>query len=139
MGGSILSYRYSNGVTAVRDDSMQYKSIIFTGTEGQVEVSREFLYTKPESLIRKHPGPADVHLYKSENHYGNWLDCIRTRKQPVCEAETGCRSLTVCHLGIIAHKLGRPLKWDPAKERFIGDVEAYRMLTRTTRSPWRLG
>jgi predicted dehydrogenase len=135
----MLTYRYANGVTVVRDDSMPYKEVIFTGTQGQVEVSREFLYTKPESLVRKHPGPAEIQLYKSDNHYGNWLDCIRTRKQCVCEAETGCRSLTVCHLGIIAHKLGRPLKWDPAKERFIGDEEADRMLTRTTRSPWRLG
>lgn len=135
----MLTYRYSNGITVVRDDSLPVKSVVFTGTEGQLEVSREFLYTKPESLIRKHPGPADVLLYKSENHYGNWLDCIRTRKQTVCEAETGCRSLTVCHLGIIAHKLGRGLKWDPVKEQFINDEQADRMLTRATRSPWRLG
>jgi hypothetical protein len=49
----------------------------------------------------------------------------------------GCRSLTVCHLGIIAKKLGRGLKWDSAAERFINDAEADRMLSRAVRSPWK--
>jgi len=132
----MLTYRYANGVTVVRDDDMQYKSILFTGTEGTIEVSRNFIDAKPLSLLRENIGPEKIHLYKSENHYANWLECIRSRQMAICDAETGCRSATVCHLGIIANRLGRPLKWDPAAERFIGDGEADRMLNRPMRSPW---
>jgi hypothetical protein len=134
----MLTYRYSNGVTVVKDDTLKYKSVTFYGTEGEVEVSREFLNTKPESLIRRRPGPNDIRLYKSDNHYADWLECIRTRQRPICDAEIGCRSLTVCHLGIIAKQLGKPLKWNAAAERFINDAQADRMLSKAMRSPWRL-
>jgi hypothetical protein len=134
----MLTYKYANGVSVVRDDTMKTKSILFTGTHGEVEVSREFLKVKPETLARKRLGVNDIHLIESENHYTNWLGCVKSRQTPICDVETGLRSLTVCHLGIIAKKLGRPLKWDPAKERFVGDSEADRMLSRPTRSPWKL-
>jgi predicted dehydrogenase len=133
----MLTYRYSNGTTVMRDDSLERKLIIFTGSEGEIVVSREILETKPESLIRQRISP-EKRLYKSDNHYGNWLECIRNRTRTVCDAEVGCRSLTVCHLGIIAKKLGRGLKWDPSAERFVNDAEADRMLSRATRSPWNL-
>jgi len=138
MPATQLTYKYANGVTVVKDDTMKTKSILFTGTDGQVEVSREFLKVKPVSLERQRIGVNDIRLVKSENHYTNWLDCVRERKTPICDVETGLRSLTVCHLGIIANKLGRGLKWDPAAERFVGDGEADRMLSRETRSPWKL-
>jgi hypothetical protein len=117
---------------------MQYRSVEFTGTEGTVEVSREFIHATPQSLLRKRVGPDDIHLYKSGNHYANWLDSIRKRQKPVCDVEIGCRSATVCLLGIIAHRLGRPLKWDSVNERFVGDSEADRLLSRPIRSPWKL-
>jgi hypothetical protein len=133
-----LTYRYANGVTVIKDDTIKYKSITFYGTKGQVEVSREFIDTKPVSLLRHRFGPNDIRLYQSDNHYANWLDCVRTRQKPICDVETGCRSATVCHLGIIAHKLNRTLKWDPAKEQFIGDEQANRLTKRTFRSPWQI-
>jgi predicted dehydrogenase len=133
-----LTYRYANGVTVVKDDTIKYRSVTFYGTKGEVEVSREFIRTKPETLVRRRIGPNNIRLYQSENHYVNWLDCIRTRQKPICDVEIGCRSATICHLGIIAHQLGRPLKWDPAKEQFIGDEQAERLKNRTFRSPWRL-
>jgi predicted dehydrogenase len=133
-----LTYRYANGVTVIKDDTIKYKSVTFYGTKGEVEVSREFINTKPESLIRHRFGPNDVRLYQSDNHYTNWLDCIRSRQQPICDAEIGCRTATMCHLGIIAHQLNRTLKWDPVKEQFIGDEQANRLTKRTFRSPWNL-
>ena len=131
-----LTYKYANGVTVSRDDTMQSRSIEFGGSDGVVEVSRDFISARPQSLLRKRIGPGGIHLYESQNHYVNWLDCIGNRQKPICDAEIGCRSATVCHLGIIAHRLGRPLKWDPAAERFINDPEADRLLSRPMRSPW---
>ncbi|MEI6915660.1 MAG: gfo/Idh/MocA family oxidoreductase, partial [Armatimonadota bacterium] len=72
-------------------------------------------------------------------HTGDWLNCIRSRKQPICDAEIGHRSVTVCHLGNISLRLGgRKLNWDPVKEEFVKDTEANALLTREQRKPWRI-
>jgi hypothetical protein len=103
-----------------------------------IEVSRDHLITKPESLLRQQIGRDEIHLYESTNHPDNFLQCIKTRKRPASDAEVGCRSVTVCHLGNIAYWLKRPLRWNPEKEQFINDPEADRMRARALRAPWRL-
>jgi hypothetical protein len=72
------------------------------------------------------------------NHHANWLECIRTRRRPNTDAEIGHRAASLGHLTIIAHKLGRSLKWDPAREEFLGDDAANRLCSRAMRSPWRI-
>jgi hypothetical protein len=131
----VLTYKYANGVIMTRDNA---KGILFTGTEGKVEVDRGYLKTWPETLQSKQIGADQVHLYDSNNHYTDWLDAIRKRTKPICDIEIGCRSVSVCHLGNIAYRLGRPLKWDPNREVFINDSEANRLLSRAMRSPWHL-
>ncbi|HPC93989.1 MAG TPA: Gfo/Idh/MocA family oxidoreductase [Sedimentisphaerales bacterium] len=131
----VLTYRYANGVTMVRDSA---NGVLFTGTEGKVETNRGHLKTWPDELKDVKLRAEEIHLYESSNHYVDWLDAIRKRSKPICDIETGCRSVTVCHLGNIAYKLQRPLKWDPAREVFVGDDEANRLLSRAYRSPWRL-
>jgi len=67
----------------------------------------------------------------------NWGECIRTRATPICDAEIGHRTATVCHLGNIARWLApRKLRWDPVNECFNGDAEANRHLSRPAREPW---
>jgi len=96
------------------------------------------LITEPESLVRQKIGPDEIHLYESKNHPDNFLQCIKTRERPASDAEVGCRSITVCHLGNIAYWLKRPLRWNPEKEQFLNDAEADRMKARAMRAPWRL-
>jgi predicted dehydrogenase len=132
----VLTYKYANGVTMTR--SGRARGVLFTGTKGEVNTDRGFLQTKPENLKDQQIGPNGIHLYESKNHYVDWLDAIRKRSKPICDIETGCRSVTVCHLGNIAYKLGRSLRWDPEHEVFVGDSEANRLLSRPMRSPWRL-
>ena len=74
----------------------------------------------------------------SADHHQNWLDCIRSRRAPVCDVQAGRRSTDVCHLGNIAYWTGRSLKWDPVREEFPGDDEANRLRTRPYRAPWHL-
>jgi predicted dehydrogenase len=131
----VLTYKYANGVTMTRDKA---NGVLFTGTKGKVEVNRGHLRTWPEKLKDQKIGPDEIHLYESNNHYVDWLDAVRKRTKPICDIETGCRSVSVCHLGNIAYKLERPLKWDPKREVFIGDKDANRLLKRAKRSPWRL-
>ena len=63
---------------------------------------------------------------------------VRTRKPTVCPAEVGHRSVSVCHLGVIALRSGKKLKWGPAREAFVGDAEADKWLSRPMRAPWKL-
>ncbi len=132
----VLTYRYANGVTMVRQEGVN--GVLFAGTEGKVEVNRGYLRTWPDRLIRVRLKPGDVHLYESRNHRADWLKCIRTRFLPICDVEVGLRSATVCHAGNIVYKLNRPLRWDPKREQFENDPEANRLLCRPYRSPWML-
>ncbi len=69
---------------------------------------------------------------------GNFIQCVRSRQQPICNVEVGHRSVTVCHLGNIAIRLGQQLRWNPETERFVDNDAANRMLSREMRAPWRL-
>ncbi len=68
----------------------------------------------------------------------DFVSCLKTRKTPFRDVEFSHRTATICHLGNIALKLNRTLKWDPDKEDFIGDVEASRMVDRPRRGPWQI-
>jgi predicted dehydrogenase len=91
--------------------------------------------TQPAPWIqaaKDRPKTDDVMLVNKRN----WLDCIRTRKQPFADAEDGHRVATACHLANLSLRLGRMLRWDPVKEDIIGDREASAMLVRPYRKPW---
>jgi len=84
-------------------------------------------------------GPDEVHLYESLDHHGNWLECVRTRRQPIAPVEVAHRSCTACLLHHLAMKLPRRLRWDPDRERFVGDDEANALVARPQRAPYALG
>ncbi len=133
-----LTYVYANGVKVYHGGGGG-GGVVFFGTEGKIAVDRGPLQSWPESIMKKPLGPNEVHLYTVTNgHKGNFVDCIRTRQRPICDVEIGCRSVTVCHLGNLAYRLNRPLRWDPVKEEFVGDPEANRWLDRPKRAPWTL-
>jgi predicted dehydrogenase len=132
-----LTYIYANGIPMTHGDGGA--GILFTGTNGTVEVTRGWFKTNPPEIAKEPLGPNDIRLYASNNHMGDFFQCMKTRKRPICDVEVGCRSVTVCHLGNIAVWVNRPIKWDPVKEEIIGDPEASRWLDRPMRAPWRLG
>jgi hypothetical protein len=81
-------------------------------------------------------GPDEIHLYESKEQHGNWLDCIKSRKEPISPVEIGHRACSVCLVTHIAMKLGRKLIWDPGREMFTGDAEADSLLSRPQRAPY---
>jgi len=110
--------------------------IKFDGTEGWIYVTRgKIQASKPDLLEEPLPSGAE-RLYVSNDHMKNFFDCVRSRQQPICDAEIGHRSVSVCHLGVISIRLGRKLAWDPAKEEFVGDKEANSYVAREMRKPW---
>lgn len=131
--------RYANGVelTCKTQKNEVYR---FEGTDGWIEAptySNDFA-CYPESLKTSVIGPGETHLYKSNDHHRNFIDCVKTRSQTAAPVEVGHRSVTICHLGNIAMRLQRKLHWDPAAERFSDSDEANRMLSRPMRRPWHL-
>ncbi len=82
--------------------------------------------------------PNETHLYVSNDHFENWLDCIATRERPIVDVEIGHRMTCWCHLGNIAYTLGRKVHWDPVAERFLDDDAANRQLHYAYRQPWHL-
>ncbi|MEN6607531.1 MAG: Gfo/Idh/MocA family oxidoreductase [Bryobacteraceae bacterium] len=129
---------YKSGVRMVIS-SRARSGVTFEGTEGSIWVDRGYLESKPDpTLIYSDIADNEIHLYKSENHYENFIDCVLSRKEPIAPVEHGHRSITIAHIGNIALRLGRNLKWDPVAERILNDDEANRMLSRPMRAPWSL-
>ncbi|MGC8743917.1 MAG: Gfo/Idh/MocA family protein [Verrucomicrobiia bacterium] len=137
-GNPYQTHIYADGTKVLRNHpDMKGHMIRFIGEKGEVLVSRgNKLDTVPEKLKDVEFGPNDIRLYVSNNHEENWVQCIKTRQQPICTVEIGHRTATICHLNGIAERLGRPLKWDPVKEEIIGDPEASKWLDRPRRAPY---
>ncbi|MCD6307750.1 MAG: Gfo/Idh/MocA family oxidoreductase [Candidatus Latescibacteria bacterium] len=140
---AVIEYRfecmYENGVKmTVANNQKIPMGAKFVGSEGWVYVNRQGIDAEPKSLLTSVTAPDGIHLYRSNDHYANFIDCVRSRKETIAPAEVAHRSISVGHLGDIAMQLRRTLKWDPAGERFVNDPEADRYLFRSFRSPWRL-
>lgn len=110
----------------------------FEGESGWVHVDRGGLDAEPKSLLKEVIGPEEIHLYNSPNHIGNFLDCVQSRALTITPVDAAHRSIMVGHLGLIAMKLERPVRFDPDTERFVDDPQADRLLSRPMREPWTL-
>jgi hypothetical protein len=108
----------------------------FVGTAGRIAVDRDALVSDPPDLVREPLRPNEVHLYRSTSHSGNFLECVRTRKRPICDADIAHRAASALLLGGVAKQLKRKLMWDPQAEQFVKDDEANRMLSIAKRPPW---
>jgi len=120
------------------DDGQQPHGVRFIGDQGWVHVVRGGIEAEPASLLKLSLRPGDLHLYESYSHHGNWLECIRTRRDPVADVDAGFRATVMTIVSDIATRRGCRLTWDWAAERFVNDELANRMLRRPMRSPWTL-
>ncbi len=91
-----------------------------------------------QELLQERIRPDEIQLGRSPGHRRDFLDSVKSRRQPIVPAETGHRTGTICHLVNISMLTGQKLKWDPAAERVINCEKANRMLSRPMRSPWYL-
>jgi predicted dehydrogenase len=144
--------KYANGVT-MEISSRFTNGVKFIGTDGWLFVSRgnakvtasdptsgssnkKALDASDPKILHSVIGPNEIKLYHSPEMHANWLDCIRSRKEPVAPVEVGHRSCSACLLSQIAMKLPGKLRWDPKKEKFIGNSEANAMLSRPHRGQY---
>jgi hypothetical protein len=134
-------YKYASGVVVygraypgepIGEDG----GVCFVGTQGRIAVDRGALVSDPPDIVRDPLRPDEVHLYYSDSHSGNFLECVRSRKRTICDVGIAHRAASALLLGGVAKQLERTLKWDPNAEQFIGDDEANRLLSIAKRPPW---
>ncbi|SDL43568.1 Predicted dehydrogenase [Catalinimonas alkaloidigena] len=147
-----VTAKYANGVTMLISGSYP-NGVRFEGSEGWIFVSRgdvgvtasdptkpsgnsEAFQASDPKILKSEIGPDEIHLYESSEQHGNWLDCIKSRRQTVAPAEIAHRSCSACLVAHIAMQLPRKLYWDPLNERFKNDDEANAMLALPQRYPY---
>jgi hypothetical protein len=108
------------------------------GETGWVWVDRGGFESQPAHLVQEVIGPNEKRLYRSRDHYQNFIDCVRSRAVTIAPAEVAHRSASVGHLGVIAIETGRTIRWNPDTETIIGDPGAERLLSRAYRAPYQL-
>ena len=144
-----IDCKYANGVTmaivdegtvtdrnVVGDGKSTPNGVQFIGTDGWIYVSRGEIKANKQELIEEPLPSGATRLHKSDNHMANFFECVRSRKDPICDVEIGHRSISIAHLGVISVRMKRPLRWDPAREQFVDDAEADRWLSRPMRAPY---
>jgi hypothetical protein len=151
-GDFMVKAEYDNGIMMLTSGGYP-NGIRYEGSEGWIWVSRgnytasasdpvaqgnnaKALDASDPKILQSVIGSGEIHLYESEEHHGNWLDCIQSGEQPLSPAEIGHRACSVCLVSHVAMKLGRKLEWDPKAERFVNDDEANSHLSRSQRTPY---
>jgi len=108
----------------------------FWGEGGWISVNRGALYASPKSLQTARIREDEKPVIRSSSQGRNFVESMKSRRPTVNPLESAIRSDTISHLSDIAVRLGRPVRWDPEKERIIGDGEATKRLGRPMRRPW---
>ena len=129
--------KWADGVPLIQRTDPQ-AGVTFSGSEGWLFVRRGGIEAGPSSILKETIGPDEEQLYVSDDHYRNFLECVRSRREPICPVEVGHRSNSVCVITHIAMQLERKLKWDPVTETFPGDDEANALLDFERRPGWEL-
>ncbi len=131
--------KYANGVKLIGRNK-RTRGVKFEGTDGWVfiHIHGGQLKAEPKSLLQEFIRPDEIHLGRSPGHHQDFLNAVKTRRQPMAPAEVGHRTATICHLLNIAMLTEQKLQWDPQREQITNDSDANRMLARPMRSPWHL-
>jgi predicted dehydrogenase len=136
-----VTMKYANGTLLKlvgQRHTMEDLGAIFRGENGNIEILRGHVRANPSELLKDAPPNTPGGPNESIPHIADFIDCVRTRKNPAADAETGHRATTICHLINICRKLGRKLQWDPKIEKFINDDAANKLVSRPRRKGYEL-
>ena len=131
--------KYANGIEMRVANSSRLPhggGTTWYGEKGWISVDRGRLDASDPKILTEVIGENEIHLYRSEDHVGNFLECIKSKGETIAPAEIAHRSISVGLLGEIAMTTGQKIQWDPVKEEIIGNQVASRLLSRPYRHPW---
>jgi len=156
-GGEITdwgAHHFGGATFAVDVRELQPQEVIYHAPEGNQRAHLEFVYPNGIKITHCKPGKANMEVDSNESEtrapkpvpgykgkgsiIGDFLYCVRTREKPFRDIQFAVNTMSLCHLGTIAYRLQRSLKWDAAKQTFPGDTEANRFTDRARRQPWQL-
>lgn len=154
-GDFMVKHEYENGITVLTSGGFT-NGIKYIGEDGWIFVSRgsytasssdpvskekssKALNASDPKILESKIADDETKLYVSKEHHGDWLNSIKTRKQPICTAEVGHRACSVCLISDIAMQIPGVHQWDPSKERFNNNDLANSMLSRPQRYPYGTG
>ena len=144
-GTEYATMKYANGIVMTeqpyREDNANAQGIKFIGDKGWLKVARGYIECSDPSLLPKEEKKVGKGEYEvSSPHMQNFIDCVRSLRNPIAPVEVGCSTNTLCCLQNIARELGRPVHWDPATLSFNGDREAesHRLYWYEYRNPYKL-
>jgi predicted dehydrogenase len=137
-GDFMLKAEYGNGITLLAGTGYQY-GVRYEGDTGWIFVTHAgtpALEAGDPALLTSEIKENEIRLYQTTEHHGNWLDCIRSRKETISPVEVGHRACSLCLISHIAMKVPGILKWDPDNEKFINSEQANSLLRREQRAPF---
>jgi predicted dehydrogenase len=127
--------QYADGVKLLAETGSP-AGVTFEGDQGTISIGRGHFQAEPSEILHEPLGEGETRLYESSDHMLNYLQCMRSRREPICPVEVGHRSNSICVIAHLAMKLGRKLRWDPQAERFLEDDAANELLDFAHRPPW---
>ena len=151
-GDFLAVAEYKNGITQITSGAFP-NGVRYEGSEGWIFVTRGNYTASASDPVSKNQSSKaldasnpkiltsqikenEIHLYKIDNQHQNWVDCIKSGKEPISPVEKGHRACSVCLITHISMKLGRKLEWNPDIEKFVKDEEANKLLSRSQRFPY---
>ena len=151
-GDFLAVAEYKNGITQITSGAFP-NGVRYEGSEGWIFVTRgnytasasdpvsanrssKALDASNPKILTSQIKENEIHLYKIDNQHQNWVDCIKSGKEPISPVEKGHRACSVCLITHISMKLGRKLEWNPDTEKFVKDEEANKLLSRSQRFPY---
>ena len=134
--------KYENGIEMHVANSSRLKYGMGTtwyGDLGWVHTDRGNILTASDpKILDEVIGESEIHLYKSNNHWQNFIDCVRSGNQAIAPVDVAYRAISVALLGEIAMTTGQTINWDPVKQEITGNIRGSRLLSRPYRQPWNL-
>jgi predicted dehydrogenase len=134
--------RFANGIEMRVANASRLKPGMGTtwyGDKGWIHTDRgNRLSASDPKILEEVIGETEIHLYKSEGHWQNFIECVRSGNQTIAPVEVAYRAISIGLLGEIAMTTGQTIYWDPEKEEIIGNPRASHLLSRPYRRPWTL-
>jgi len=131
--------QYEGGIEGIISSRKQM-GVKWIGEKGWVHVTRGKITASNEEWAKDGFVAGDWKTYKTVGHQRNFVDCVKSRKETIAPAENGHRSITPGHIAFVSYDLGRKIKWDPTREKVIGDDAAQKKLMALPyRGDWKLG
>jgi len=131
-----IEAEFMEGFKMILSTNVGFGGVLFEGEDNRWAKVDRGSHQLSDNLKNVSIDEKDIHLYKSDDHFRNFIDCVISKKEPIAPAEAAHRSISIAHLGNISMLLNQDIEWDPKTERIMNNTVANALLDRPMREPW---